>query len=136
MLPKNLKLSKMDTNVIRTQTPEADQNIGFDPFYSELERRILTLIADDDNEDCIGSTTNARRSTRVCINSKRSILEQQLERYFCWQQDLDNPTILVPVWLANLWRNTSNGTGVFIPRTIGTRRGYKQSRRFKGKGKN
>ncbi|KAI3818313.1 hypothetical protein L1987_12117 [Smallanthus sonchifolius] len=123
----------MDANM-RTRATEIDPTNDFDSFYHELERRILTLISDDEDEDCVGSMI-AKRATSVCVNRQRSILEQQTENYFCWKHDLDNHTSSVPVWLMNMWRNASSGTGVFIPRVIDTRRGYKPSTRFKGKGR-
>ncbi|KAI3731622.1 hypothetical protein L1987_62811 [Smallanthus sonchifolius] len=122
----------MDTNMRTTRAPEIDPTNDFDSFYHELERRILTLI-DDEDEGCVGSTI-AKRATSVCVDRQRSILEQQTENYFCWKH-IDNNTSSVPVWLVNMWRNTSSGTGVFIPRVVDTRRGFKPSTRFKGKGR-
>ncbi|KAM0016785.1 hypothetical protein Hdeb2414_s0028g00700501 [Helianthus debilis subsp. tardiflorus] len=122
----------MDT-IIRTT--EIDTKNDFDSFYYELERRILTLIADDENEDCVGSKI-AKRSTPASINRQRIILEQQTESYFCWRHEFESSTSSLPVWLMNAWRNTSSGTGVFFPRMTVTGEGYKPSRRCKGKRKN
>ncbi|KAF5757526.1 hypothetical protein HanXRQr2_Chr17g0827811 [Helianthus annuus] len=121
--------------MITTRTSEVDPTNDFDSFYYELERRMLTLIADDENEDCVGNMT-AKRSTPVSINRQRSVVEQQTKSYFCWEHDSKSSTCSVPVWLVNMWRNTSSGTGVFFPRTTVTGGGFKPSRRCKGKKKN
>ncbi|KAI3796181.1 hypothetical protein L1987_38846 [Smallanthus sonchifolius] len=77
---------------------------------------MLTLIAEDEDEDFAARMTT-KQSTTVWINRPRYILEQQDENYFCWKHDFGNPANSVPVWLMNSWRNTSHGTGVFIPCT-------------------
>ncbi|MFS8021788.1 hypothetical protein Hanom_Chr16g01431551 [Helianthus anomalus] len=112
--------------MITTRTSEVDSTNDFDSFYYELERRMLTLIADDENEDCVGNMT-AKRSTPVSINRQRFVVEQQTKSYFCWEHDSKSSTCSVPVWLVNMWRNTSSGTGVFFPRTTVTGGGFKPS---------
>ncbi|KAI3720004.1 hypothetical protein L6452_20911 [Arctium lappa] len=126
----------MDTNT-KTNNGQDEVYMGddFDSLYYEIERRILTLIRDDEKEDYVGSTyTTFKQSTPMSVNRQRFILGKQTGSYFCWTQDNKNATSSVPVWLLNLWRNTSNGTGVFIPRVISTRKGNKPSRKCKGKG--
>ncbi|GJV81794.1 hypothetical protein Tco_1517664 [Tanacetum coccineum] len=128
----------MDTNTRTSLSQETDTSNDFDSFYHEHERRILTLIADDEKEDYVGGK-NFKPSTSAWMNRRRLILEQQHESYFCWKHENENSTSSPPVWLLDLWRNTSNGTGVFIPRTrtgvfiprtAGTRKGNKPSRKL------
>lgn len=108
----------MDSNTTTTHSLEIDTTNDFDSLYYELEKQILTLIADDENDECVGSMSmTAKRSTHVRINRPRHILEQQHERYFCWKHGFENNVDSLPVWLVNSWKNTSHGTGVFIPRT-------------------
>lgn len=116
----------MDTNTRTSLSQEIDTSNDFDSFYYELEKRILTLITDDEKEDYVGNT-NTKPLTSMWMNKRRFILEQQHESYFCWKHENESSTSLPPVWLLHLWRNTSNGTGVFIPRTTGTRKGNKPS---------
>ncbi|GJS48995.1 Myb domain protein 62 [Tanacetum coccineum] len=104
-----------------------------------LDVKVVCLsLADDEKEDYVGGKT-FKPSTSAWMNRRRLILEQQHESYFCWKHENENSTSSPPVWLLDLWRNTSNGTGVFIPRTrtgvfiprtAGTRKGNKPSRKL------
>ncbi|PWA38332.1 hypothetical protein CTI12_AA582310 [Artemisia annua] len=121
----------MDSNTITTRSQEIDTSNDLDSFYFELEKRILALIADDENEDDFVGSTNSKVSTSLWMNRQNSISEQQHESYFCWKHGNENPTSIVPVWLLNLWKNTSKGTGVFIPaRTIGARKRTNRGRSY------
>ncbi|MFS8028567.1 hypothetical protein Hanom_Chr16g01512061 [Helianthus anomalus] len=106
----------MDTNTTTTHSLEIDttNDFEFESKYFELEKQILTLIAEDENEALL-APMNANHSSFVRINKPRYILEQKIERYLCWKHNFQNTTELVPVLLKNSWRNMRHGTGVFIP---------------------
>ncbi|KAJ6356924.1 hypothetical protein OIU78_004922 [Salix suchowensis] len=82
----------------------ADTNLEFegveysDAYYAELGKQILLLTADDDEEP--GS-------------------------YFNWWER--QKTDSVPAWPENSWRSNGNGTGVFIPQIVNSRR-YRRGR--------
>ncbi|KAK1425645.1 hypothetical protein QVD17_21000 [Tagetes erecta] len=128
----------MDTNTTTTTTHslQIDTTNDFDSLFYELEKQILTLIADDEDSERVGSII-AKRPTSVWINRPRYILEQQHENYFCWKHDFESSVDSLPVWLVNSWRNTTHGTGVFIPRTQHRNKpiGGFTSRRCKARGR-
>ncbi|KAD4983029.1 hypothetical protein E3N88_19700 [Mikania micrantha] len=107
----------MDTNTTIMGSIEVDTTKDLDSLYCELEKQILTLIADDENEDRFVAVKQPT-SRRVWIDRPKYILEQQNGSYFCWKYDFENISDSLPVWLMNSWRNKNQlGTGVFIPRT-------------------
>nr|GEZ01087.1 cytochrome P450 [Tanacetum cinerariifolium] len=113
----------MDPNTRTSCSQDIDTSSDFDSFYFELEKRILALIADDENEDKFDGSANSKLSTSMWMNRQSSTWEQQNESYFCSKHGNENPKPLAPIWPLNLWTNTSKGTGVFIPaRTIGARK--------------
>ncbi|KAJ4710552.1 hypothetical protein OWV82_016723 [Melia azedarach] len=107
-----------------------DDQYEEDVFYAELRAQILLLTADDDeDEDFVerkrsnSSNLNATKSSSMHgLTSLSSAL--QPGSYFNWWE-FEN-TNSVPTWLVNLWRN-GNGTGVFIPHIVKSRR-YKPGR--------
>lgn len=82
-----------------------------DVLYMELRRQILLLTADqDDNEN---NLVHKRHSNSISTLKPGS--------YFNWWASTNSDS--VPTWLVNLWRNGSgNGTGVFIPHIVRSRR--------------
>ncbi|XP_021299706.1 uncharacterized protein LOC110428252 isoform X1 [Herrania umbratica] len=95
-----------------------------DVFYADIRRRILLLTADDD-EDCQETKSfhpvcyGKPGSNRAVGNLSSSL---QYGGYFSsWESE---NTDSVPTWLANLWRN-ANGTGVFIPHIVKSRRRHR-----------
>ncbi|KAK6242834.1 hypothetical protein SCA6_008223 [Theobroma cacao] len=95
-----------------------------DVFYADIRRRILLLTADDD-EDCQETKSfhpvcNGKPGSNRAVGNLSSSL--QYGGYFSsWESE---NTDSVPTWLANLWRN-GNGTGVFIPHIVKSRRHHR-----------
>lgn len=96
-----------------------------DVLYADIRRQVLLLTADDD-EDLHkakqGNSFSAVKgsSSSLTASSFPSIL--QPGSYFNWWENEN--TNSVPPWLVKLWRN-GNGTGVFIPQIVKSRRHYK-----------
>ncbi|XP_007046279.2 PREDICTED: uncharacterized protein LOC18610522 [Theobroma cacao] len=103
-----------------------------DVFYADIRRRILLLTADDD-EDCQETKSfhpvcNGKPGSNRAVGNLSSSL--QYGGYFSsWESE---NTDSVPTWLANLWRN-GNGTGVFIPHIVKSRRHHRPGRMNKRK---
>ncbi|KAM3691362.1 hypothetical protein ACB098_08G009700 [Castanea mollissima] len=93
-----------------------------DDIYAEIRRQILLLTADDD-EDLPKDNPKSFGAAKRSSNSfkARCITGLQSGSYFYWWEDKN--TNSVPAWLASLWR-TGNGTGVFIPQAVKSRRYY------------
>ncbi|KAL4609871.1 hypothetical protein ACB092_08G012500 [Castanea dentata] len=97
-----------------------------DDIYAEIRRQILLLTADDD-EDLPKDNPKSFGAAKRSSNSfkARCITGLQSGSYFYWWEDKN--TNSVPAWLASLWR-TGNGTGVFIPQAVKSRRSYNLGR--------
>ncbi|KAK9998101.1 hypothetical protein SO802_017704 [Lithocarpus litseifolius] len=95
-----------------------------DDLYAEIRRQILLLTADDD-EDLPENNPKSLGAAKRSSNSfkARCITGLQSSSYFNWWEDEN--TNSVPAWLASLWRN---GTGVFIPQVVKSRRYYNLGR--------
>ncbi|KAL5826079.1 hypothetical protein ACOSQ4_017876 [Xanthoceras sorbifolium] len=102
-----------------------------DVFYAELRRQILLLTADEDedHEDLLlhrtrPNSVNATERNSINLMSSSSTMQQPgTGSYFNWWGS--SKSYSVPAWLVNLWRNgngSGNGTGVFIPHIVKTRR--------------
>ena len=95
-----------------------------DVFYAEIERQIL-LLTTDDNED-LPETKHFNSFGAANGGSSRSVSgfpgASPLASRFCsWETEYSGSP---PVWLVNLWKN-GKGTGVFIPEVVKCRRNYK-----------
>ncbi|KAL1556627.1 hypothetical protein AAHA92_12221 [Salvia divinorum] len=109
----------------RTQEPFEEEDD--DVFYCELRRQVLQLTAeDDDNDVCEAKAMEVRKQgpyvvapTPVC--------------YHGWPGIKEDCSSAAPAWIVNLWRS-GNGTGVFIPQGVQSRR-TNRSRRKNGRGK-
>ncbi|KAK9276366.1 hypothetical protein L1049_005899 [Liquidambar formosana] len=93
-----------------------------DVFYTDLQRQVLLLTADDDEEFLEKKTDNSRNAIKQ--GYKRSMAGFPTN-YSNWEMNENSG--LPPAWLSNLWRN-SNGTGVFIPHIVKSRRKQKTGR--------
>ncbi|XP_011008324.1 PREDICTED: uncharacterized protein LOC105113724 [Populus euphratica] len=113
---------------------ETDPNLEFegveysDVYYAELKRQILLLTADDDDEVYVTSHSRLvdiqrKQDSNSLTNSFPTTL--QPGSYFYWWER--QKTELVPTWLENVWRSNGNGTGVFIPQIVKSRR-YRRGR--------
>ncbi|KAJ9554104.1 hypothetical protein OSB04_018149 [Centaurea solstitialis] len=101
---------------------------GYESFYAELERQILILTDENDGRDFVGTTKKHTGSSLVA--NWRSCGVSQPEGYFCWIEKNENDDRhSLPTWLSDLWRNSSNGTGVFIPRVTNSTRRNKPRRK-------
>ncbi|KAK9276050.1 hypothetical protein L1049_005581 [Liquidambar formosana] len=95
-----------------------------DSFYSELRKQIL-LLTEDDEEDFL-ETKNRNSGNVMRQGSNGTIMAGFPANYFNWWEKDNSGSI--PTWLSNLWRNSSNGTGVFIPHIVKSRRKQKSGR--------
>lgn len=99
-----------------------------DVFYAELRRQILLLTLDED-EDFLDNKHRNCSTVRKQRSNNSASLSSALQHgsYFGWSEFEKNNS--VPTWLVNIWRygngnntNINNGTGVFIPRIVQSRR--------------
>ncbi|KAK2971554.1 hypothetical protein RJ640_017923 [Escallonia rubra] len=105
-------------------------SVDHDEFYAELERQILVLTAEDDSDDFVDCSKVSNSMRAVKHGSSMCVI--QPGSYFDWTED--GNTNSVPTWLLNLWRN-GNGTGVFIPHIVNSRRRNKPKKRNNEKGR-
>lgn len=101
-----------------------------DVFYAELERRILLLInTADENDDLMAATSYNNSKMRKSYLDYYS-LSQPDQSYFDWtDSDQGSSSYSVPSRILNLWRSNVNGTGVFIPHTLKSKRKNKPRRK-------
>ncbi|KAK4850671.1 hypothetical protein QYF36_008849 [Acer negundo] len=108
-------------------TSQFEDVIEDDVFYAELRRQILLLTADEDEDrlDFVRrkhpNSIDAKERNSNTLMSLSTTL--QPGSYFNWWGNPKSDS--VPTWLVNLWRNgnrNGNGTGVFIPHIVKTRR--------------
>ncbi|KAJ9563738.1 hypothetical protein OSB04_008898 [Centaurea solstitialis] len=71
----------MDTNTKSIHCQEVYMGDDFDSLYYEIERRILTLIGDDEKEDFVGSTTS-KQLTPMWMNRQRTNMESEEDGVF------------------------------------------------------
>ncbi|KAK4357583.1 hypothetical protein RND71_023193 [Anisodus tanguticus] len=107
-----------------------------DDFYDELRRQVLILTAEED-EDYYGKKKEIKNSNRV--EMKSLVFQQPKGIQFYWYGDREDNN-KVPKWLSDLWRNGNrdevfNGTGVFIPHIVKSRRRNKSRRKNTERGK-
>lgn len=122
----DLDLSIGNMNIVSVQ--ELANNSYEDDafFYAELERQISLLTEDDDRGGDYLSKYSS--STRVSC----AAVKQSTERYFDWTENEGGN--YVPTWILNLWRN-GNGTGVFIPHIVKSRRKHSGRKKKNEKGR-
>lgn len=104
-----------------------------DVFYAELRRQILLLTTDEDGDEDhflerkhSSSISAGKRGSSHGLTSFSSAL--QPGSYFNWCES-ENNSNTAPTWLVNLWRY-GNGTGVFIPHIVKSRRHNKPGKHF------
>ncbi|KAB1211508.1 hypothetical protein CJ030_MR6G013250 [Morella rubra] len=108
-----------------------EQDHHSDVIYAEIRRQILLLTADEGEDvhkakrqNTFGGAAGKRSSNGITACGYYPAILQP-GSYFNWWENENSSS--VPAWLANLWKN-SNGTGVFIPQIVGSRRCYKPGR--------
>lgn len=108
------------------------EDVDDDVFYAELERRILLLInTADENDDFMDTSYNSQHS-----RTRKGNLDYSLSQsYFDWTESEGPSNYSVPSWILNLWRSNANGTGVFIPHTVKSKRKNKPRRKKNDKGR-
>lgn len=115
--------SQVQDNMNQRDIWECDED---DLFYAELRRQVLLLTAEDDEECQESKLPNSDKPIEQRLNtSPVSVLPPGC--YYNWSGS--DETESVPTWLFNLWKS-GNGTGVFIPQIIKSRRRYRPSRFF------
>lgn len=92
-----------------------------DVLYADIRRQILLLTADEDEDVHKDKRRNSFSSPVKSSTNSLSTAILQPGSYFNWWENENSNT--VPAWLVNLWNN-GNGTGVFIPQIVRSRRYY------------
>ncbi|KAL3510846.1 hypothetical protein ACH5RR_030247 [Cinchona calisaya] len=120
-MQENMKINQRDIW-------ECDED---DLFYAELRRQVLLLTAEDDEECQENRHPNTAKSLQQRFNtSPPSLLQPGC--YYNWSGNHENGS--VPTWLFNLWK-PGNGTGVFIPQIIKSRRRYRPRKKNNERGR-
>ncbi|KAH6763007.1 hypothetical protein C2S52_020440 [Perilla frutescens var. hirtella] len=102
-----------------------------DVFYDELRKQVLQLTADEDDGAYETKIINAIKARN---QGPYHGLPQPI-CYYGWPgMKADCAAAATPAWMVNLWRSNANGTGVFIPQGVQTRR-KNRSRRKNDKGR-
>jgi hypothetical protein len=116
-LPSNMSMNTDDQYLELEGGGDDDHN---DVLFADIRRQILLLTADEDED----VHKDKQRNSISPVRRSSSSLVLQPGSYFNWWEN-DN-TNTVPAWLVSLWRsNNGNGTGVFIPQIVRSRRHYK-----------
>ncbi|THG10480.1 hypothetical protein TEA_012508 [Camellia sinensis var. sinensis] len=119
---------QMDMKTEHSREIKGD-NDDDDAFYAELRRQILILTSEDDDDADLPRSkhSNLTRGAREG-SSPRFSASLIPGSYFSWleKENTNTNACAVPVWLVNLWRS-GNGTGVFIPHIVKSRRRRKKS---------
>ncbi|KAL2484764.1 Uncharacterized protein Adt_29520 [Abeliophyllum distichum] len=99
-----------------------------DVFYDELRRQVLLLTAEDSDDEELrenGTSPNmaeARKHGSIAMSSSVN----PPGCFYNWSGNKED--YAAPACILNLWR-TGNGTGVFIPQIIQSRRRNKPRRK-------
>ncbi|XP_051144796.1 uncharacterized protein LOC127260855 [Andrographis paniculata] len=107
---------------------EDDFQEGDDDFYNELRKQVMQLTADDDDDederdgdgDLVDEIFKAR-NRGLCSGLPAGY-------YHKWDVSKQECAVPAPVWMINM-RKTGNGTGVFIPQAVYSRRRRNRSRK-------
>ncbi|KAG6425254.1 hypothetical protein SASPL_115681 [Salvia splendens] len=95
----------------------------YDVFYSELRKQVLQLTAEDDDDDV---------QEHKIKNSNAVAAQKEGRRgYYDWPQH--NEEVAAPTWIMNA-SITGNGTGVFIPQIVQSRRKNRSRRKRNERG--
>lgn len=103
-----------------------------DVFYEELRRQVLLLTAedDDDEERVENKHANAAKSLQLQQRFNAGLGPASTPQPGCYYHWSGNEAVdSAPRWLCNVW-NSGNGTGVFIPQIIKSRRRNNKPSRF------
>jgi hypothetical protein len=101
-----------------------------DVFYVELRRRVLQLTAEDDLDDedvYVNKNPNTVETRKQGLNDCFFGVTEN-RGYYNWPGNKEDQT--TPAWICSSWR-TVNGTGVFIPQTVQSRRKNRSRRKKK-----
>ncbi|XP_057765769.1 uncharacterized protein LOC130986379 [Salvia miltiorrhiza] len=105
-----------------------------DVFYSELRKQVLQLTAEDDDvEEQVYRNKNSNK-----VAAQREGLDdghRHISRdggYYDWPPNKEE--VAAPAWVMNLWR-TGNGTGVFIPQIVQSKKKNRPRRKRNERGR-
>ncbi|GER28504.1 protein bassoon [Striga asiatica] len=100
-----------------------------DDFYHEIREQVLQLTAEEDNFD--EENLEIKNHNTVAAKHGLNNVPAQIKRgYYNWPENRDEENS-VPAWIVNLWR-CGNGTGVFIPQILPSRRRNRSRKKKKG----
>ncbi|KAL1551238.1 hypothetical protein AAHA92_19106 [Salvia divinorum] len=95
-----------------------------DVFYSELRKQVMQLTAEDDDDV----------EEQVCRNKNSTTVAARKEGLNDGRGYYDWPEMAAPAFIMNLWR-TGNGTGVFIPQIVQTKKNHRSRRKRNERGR-
>ncbi|KAG6405583.1 hypothetical protein SASPL_133174 [Salvia splendens] len=98
----------MDYDRMQEPFEEEDDDV----FYCELRRQVLQLTAEDDDDDVCDAMV---RKQGPYVGAPQPVC------YHDWPGIDEGCGFAAPAWIVNLWRS-GNGTGVFIPQGVQSRR--------------
>ncbi|XP_022889379.1 uncharacterized protein LOC111404879 [Olea europaea var. sylvestris] len=118
---RNLKQEMYAKNVFSYDEFEEEHEEDDDVFYSELRRQVMLLTAEDSDDEELRENRSspnmneARKHGSIPMTSS----VKPPTCFYNWSGNKED--YAAPAWILNLWR-TGNGTGVFIPQIVRSRR--------------
>ncbi|KAL3824072.1 hypothetical protein ACJIZ3_020101 [Penstemon smallii] len=109
-----------------------------DVYYSELKRQVLQLTEEDEeNDECLYENKNPNMAVEARKRgpNKNPCSVRQPRFYYNWPGPGPKEDCAAPAWILNLWRTGNNGTGVFIPQLVQSRRKNKPRRKMNERGR-
>ncbi|KAH6834476.1 hypothetical protein C2S53_004211 [Perilla frutescens var. hirtella] len=108
-----------------------------DVFYSELRKQVLQLTAEDD-DDQEQAVFDESKNLNMVAPQKGGHDDGARHRvsldggYYNWPRNKEE--VAAPAWIMNLWK-TGNGTGVFIPQIVQSKKKNRPRRRKNERGR-
>ncbi|CAI9779254.1 unnamed protein product [Fraxinus pennsylvanica] len=126
----NLKQEIYAKNVFLYDEFEEEREEDDDVFFCELRRQVLLLTEEDSDDEELHENRN---SPNMAEDRKHGSIPMPSSVkpsgcFYNWSGNKED--YAAPAWILNLWR-TGNGTGVFIPHIIQSRRKNKPRRKKK-----
>ncbi|KAG6426136.1 hypothetical protein SASPL_110352 [Salvia splendens] len=95
-----------------------------DVFYSELRKQVMQLTAEDEDDNIEEHVYKNKNSNTVAAR-KEGLNDSR--GYYDWHE------MAAPAFIMNLWR-TGNGTGVFIPQIVQSKKKNRSRRKRNERG--